>query len=281
MSDFQQNTITNRQAVLDYIDANSGGGGGSQTLSDVLAQGESTGNQAIVSPDLFTQLLVNDGGGSFNCTSNSITYALSITGVTELAASDGNTGELSRLQIQPTQTQFTTNDATSNLFSELLLRSDYTTLTYFDNVSSKISQLSLDTSQSVLVYNIVGGVNNTVDVNANQAKLQFEDVVNNGIQGTFLASQASITATFNDVNANVQSGFFANTTKTEIYYTEPTSLIENTIRVDADGYYLQNIPRYDDDADAQVAGLPSGYLYRTTGLGASPLNVEGIMMIKL
>jgi hypothetical protein len=26
MSDFQQNTITNRQAVLDYIDANSGGG---------------------------------------------------------------------------------------------------------------------------------------------------------------------------------------------------------------------------------------------------------------
>jgi len=42
MGDFQQNTITNRQAVLDYIDANSGGGG-TQDLQSVLAQGSSTG----------------------------------------------------------------------------------------------------------------------------------------------------------------------------------------------------------------------------------------------
>jgi hypothetical protein len=277
MSDFQQNTITNRQAVLDYIDANSGGGGGgSQTLSDVLTQGQTTGNQAIFSPDLFTTLLVEDGGGSFVCTSGSITYGVNITGVSELSASDGNTSELSRLQIQPTQAQFTTNDTTGNLYSELLLRSDYTTLTYFDNDTSKISQLSLDNTQSVLVYNIFGGVNNTVDVNANQAKLQFDDVTSNGIQGTFLASQASITATFNDVNANVQSGFFANHTKTEIYYTESPT-IENTIRVDQLGYYIKDVPAHDDNAAAITAGLTAGYIFKTTGSGA--ITTSGVLCI--
>jgi hypothetical protein len=37
MGDFQQNTITNRQAVLDYIDANSGGGGGQVDYTEYLA----------------------------------------------------------------------------------------------------------------------------------------------------------------------------------------------------------------------------------------------------
>jgi len=46
MGDFQQNTTTNRQAILDYIDTNSGGGG-SQNLADVLDIGNTSGPNSI------------------------------------------------------------------------------------------------------------------------------------------------------------------------------------------------------------------------------------------
>ena len=60
MSDFQQNTITNRQAVLDYIDANSGGGGGSQDLASVLNAGNISGTNDIIF-DLGQGLFFNNG----------------------------------------------------------------------------------------------------------------------------------------------------------------------------------------------------------------------------
>lgn len=44
--------------------------------------------------------------------------------------------------------------------------------------------------------------------------------------------------------------------------------------------FLQTIPAYDDDADAATAGLVAGDVYQTTGGGASPLDVAGIVMIK-
>ena len=275
MSDFQQNTITNRQAVLDYIDANSGGGGGSQTLAQVLAQGQTTGNQGIFSDDLFTQLFVNDGGGALLYSNGSITYGVDVSGVTQLASSDSNTSELSRLQMQPTNTQFITVDTTGSLFSELILRSDYTTLTYFDNATPKISQLTLDNTQSLLVFN-TQGVNNTVDVNANQAKLQFEDLANN-IQATFLASQAQISAQFNDITADVQTGINADVNNTNIYYVDSTTPIENIIKVDADGYYLKDVPAHDDNAAAITAGLTAGYIFKTTGSGA--ITTSGVLCI--
>jgi hypothetical protein len=43
-----------------------------------------------------------------------------------------------------------------------------------------------------------------------------------------------------------------------------------------------NLPAFDDDADAGSgpSAIPSGRLYKTTGNGASPLNVAGIVMVK-
>ena len=40
------------------------------------------------------------------------------------------------------------------------------------------------------------------------------------------------------------------------------------------------LPKYSDDADAGANGLSSGEVYQTSGAGASPLNVAGIVMIK-
>jgi len=43
---------------------------------------------------------------------------------------------------------------------------------------------------------------------------------------------------------------------------------------------IGNIKAYDDDTAAGTAGLTAGMVYMTTGSGAAPLNVSGILMIK-
>ena len=42
---------------------------------------------------------------------------------------------------------------------------------------------------------------------------------------------------------------------------------------------LSTLPQYDDNAAALLGGLGVGEQYQTTGLGAAPLNVAGIVMI--
>lgn len=43
---------------------------------------------------------------------------------------------------------------------------------------------------------------------------------------------------------------------------------------------ISNLPAYDDDTAAGVAGLTAGMVYMTTGSGSAPLNAAGILMIK-
>ena len=40
------------------------------------------------------------------------------------------------------------------------------------------------------------------------------------------------------------------------------------------------LPKYADDTAAGVGGLTTGKLFQTSGTGASPLNIPGIVMIK-
>ena len=42
---------------------------------------------------------------------------------------------------------------------------------------------------------------------------------------------------------------------------------------------LSSLSQYDDNAAAVAAGLGAGQQYQTSGLGAAPLNVAGIVMI--
>jgi hypothetical protein len=55
---------------------------------------------------------------------------------------------------------------------------------------------------------------------------------------------------------------------------------DGNINLDSINISMPNIPSYDDDADAAASGLTSGSIYQTTGGGASPLDVPGILMIK-
>ena len=42
-----------------------------------------------------------------------------------------------------------------------------------------------------------------------------------------------------------------------------------------------NLQAFDDDAAAGVGSIASGALYKTTGNGVAPLNVAGIVMVKI
>lgn len=44
---------------------------------------------------------------------------------------------------------------------------------------------------------------------------------------------------------------------------------------------LSNVPSYANDSQAATGGLTAGEIYRTNGTAPAPLNVAGILMIKL
>lgn len=72
MSDFQQNTITNRQAVLDYIDANSGGGsvGFKQYVAYTTQNGSSAPISTVVKNELPAPVTFQrTGTGTYTITS--------------------------------------------------------------------------------------------------------------------------------------------------------------------------------------------------------------------
>ncbi len=50
--------------------------------------------------------------------------------------------------------------------------------------------------------------------------------------------------------------------------------VESVVKV-----VFSSLPKYDDNAAAVAAGLGTGQIYQTTGLGAAPLNAAGIVMI--
>ena len=54
----------------------------------------------------------------------------------------------------------------------------------------------------------------------------------------------------------------------------------NAFRIKPSGIINEVLPPYADDADAGANGLVAGDRYQTSGAGASPLNVAGIVMIK-
>jgi len=57
-------------------------------------------------------------------------------------------------------------------------------------------------------------------------------------------------------------------------------LTTTSITIGTVSIQLDNIPSYDDDSAAGTGGLTPGMIYMTTGGGANPLDVAGILMIK-
>jgi hypothetical protein len=66
----------------------------------------------------------------------------------------------------------------------------------------------------------------------------------------------------------------------EIYLSVTDNLSTTSITIGTVSIVLDNIPSYDDDTAAGTGGLVPGMIYMTTGGGANPLDVAGILMIK-
>ena len=75
------------------------------------------------------------------------------------------------------------------------------------------------------------------------------------------------------------------TIKSETDYTGDLLLVkaisQNIFGIDNLGKISAELPSFADDASAGVGGLIAGQLYKIDGTGASPLNIAGIIMIKL
>lgn len=79
------------------------------------------------------------------------------------------------------------------------------------------------------------------------------------------------------LSPNQNSGA-TNWTSTNLFKIK--SLSGDLVTYKTNGIINEVLPSYADDADAGANGLNTGDVYQTNGLGASPLNVPGIRMIK-
>jgi hypothetical protein len=179
MGDFQQNTITNRQAVLDYIDANSGGGGGSQDLEQVLTQGNSTGGFSITSPDGLTILDVFDttlntqvtDGGNYEHTTDmtASSYTRRVVDLINSKQSVFGTDNFSStltyqtndvtntLSVSENAVNVVYNDVTNDIFASMYGDSTYTELAYINNTTGYQNRIQILQEEIKLIYDNQGG----------------------------------------------------------------------------------------------------------------------------
>lgn len=143
-------------------------------------------------------------------------------------------------------------------YSELVMTYDNPSFDCYDGITTS-SSLGLTPSNPVFSSGDgtwISRLELDPTENSNQTILQTTD--NTSKTHQVIVGQNSLTITSSDL-----TGF----TSTEINL-QPTSMS------------LNGIPSYDDDADAGSGGLITNMLYQTTGLGAAPLDVAGILMIK-
>ena len=236
-----------------------GGGGGSQTLEQVLTQGASTGNISILSPDNQSALSVVDGNAT-------------------LEVGDGvNTNNY--IQLLPAKIGYVSIDLNNN--DNTTIEQHATSLLLANNstgVGAIVNSLLLTQNEVVLEHNNSGLQRQQIYVDADSCNMVYDDGINIidvelGLTNGFRARQTNTTPDFENF---IQVKFdYVN-----LVYNDIPGGINHELRVDADGYFLKNLSAYQDDAAAQAAGLPQGYLYQTDGTGAAPLDVAGIIMIK-
>lgn len=230
-----------------------GGGGGSQNLAQVLGIGNSTANSAIMSPNTLTELGITDGQGYLLC-------------------QDGATIN-TYLQIFPTTAtitclNFATNDNT-------VIQNTTNTINEYVEYNNGVSKNSLEINQGVtkIKHDTNGTQIQEIFVDAASFNAQYND----GINTIYL--EGGLT---NGVMLGWTDGITYNT-----FIRSKFNSIELVVdfggnnfawQVDDNGFFPKNLPAFQDDAAA--SGLTAGYMYQTTGTGAAPLDVAGIVMIK-
>lgn len=231
-----------------------GGGGGSQSLADVLNQGNSTGNNTIMSPDTLTQFGILDGQGYLTCNDLS-NYGSFIT-------------------MLPSQITSHVTNTVSNDFCSYNLASLGGAIASTFNSGLSTNTIIASNGSAGLEHFTVPSQSQRIFVDSSTANMKYEDGINIidvelGLTNGFRARQTTTTPDFENY---IQVKF----DKVQLVFDDNTNQFE--LKVDTDGYSFKNLPAFDDDTDA--AGLPQGCLYQTTGIGAAPLNVAGIVMIK-
>ena len=254
MGDFQQNTITNRQAVLDYIDANSGGGG-SQNLEQVLTQGASTGGIAIISPDALTELTCLDTQAGLYCT-------------------DAN-ALINYIYVQTAKIDYVAQDTTSD--ENTLIQQDAKNILLQNTSGSgnQINQVTISQTKVGIENNLSGSQIQQIYVDADSCNMKYEDSIN------IIDVELGLTNGFRAVQT-VQSGDFENWVqvkfdKVELKYNDVAGGIMREVKIDADGIFLSGVDAYDDNAAALAAGLTAGYIFKTTGAGS--ITTSGVLCI--
>jgi len=135
----------------------------------------------------------------------------------------------------------------------------------FGGISGSTNQLSFSGGETASTY---------------LAKNQYDIEVGNGTD-KFLQSITPVTFSYINIIGGIEYGIEQSAGVVTI--GNRTGGGNNTkITVDDVNEHItiSNLPAYDDDTAAGVAGLTAGMVYMTTGSGSAPLNAAGILMIK-
>jgi hypothetical protein len=330
MSDFQQNTITNRQALLDYIDTNSGGGGGSQTLADVLDLGNTSGTNSIIFDETYGIIFDNASrlqeGTIADLNSNKgiaqicglgyelkwasgVLYSMNSSGnliiqsthnaANPTANDDDTLGyQVGSFWMLSNGFTFICSDASTGAavwdeYCPFQLRNVLATGNFspdglkYLNVNDTAASLKYDDLTNIVIKAEVTDLEarlehstspsqiQSVFVDGSTVKMNYQDGIN--IVDVELGLTNGFKAVRTDNNGDYENYIQVQFDKVNLVFNDVAGSINHELKVDADGYYMKDIPAHDDDAAAVLAGLTAGYVFQTTGSGA--ITTPGVVCI--
>lgn len=167
-------------------------------------------------------------------------------------------GDLQIVDTNSTYTQTITSRASDN----------YIRLEGFDNNTNTGARIDVNNSGATLIGIDAAAYDN----------IQFQ-VAPTGITGNVQDLSSNFTALTWNENVFAITGLGTGGS-VGVGTTTPTEKLDVAGTAKANTLTLTTVPAYDDDAAAGVGGLVTGQIYQTTGSGAAPLNVAGILMIK-
>jgi len=162
-----------------------------------------------------------------------------------------------------------------NLLNTLNVNDTEASLKY-DNLNNIVIKAEVTDTEARLEHSASTAQIQSVSVNDSIVNMRYQDAINIvivelGLGNGFIAVRTNDAG---DYENSIQVEF----DKVNLVFNDVTGGFNFEHKIDADGYSLKNLPAFQDDAAA--SGLTAGYLYQTTGTGAAPLDVAGIMMIK-
>jgi hypothetical protein len=226
------------------------------TLENVLNQGNSTGGNQITSPDANTTLEVYDGSLELRCTDNINTQ--------------------NNILIQPAQIEYLSTDLSNNDNTYIVQNFSNVALTNSSAGGNQVNGVGISQTKVGLENNLNGTQIQEIYVDSDTCNMGYQDGINIidvelGLTNGFRARQ---TINSNDFENYIQVTYG----KVHLKYNDLVGGVVREVKIDADGIFLSGIPSFDDDAAAGTAGLPAGYVFKTTGSGA--IAVAGVLCIK-